>query len=118
MSKFEVLSQEFTHGYTIPSVDVESSAQSSYKILINGESGAKEILINFQDGPVKEAGVNGIFVEDLLTIAVARLKHFQSGEFPSERNEQAIKFIKSAHHILNERTRERVKRGVEGLSKK
>ena len=39
MSNFKSISQQFTHGYTIPSVDIESPDQSRYKILINGLAG-------------------------------------------------------------------------------
>jgi hypothetical protein len=71
---------------------------------------------SFQEGPVLEAGVNGIFVEDLLCICLDRLKGYQTGKFPSPDNDEAIRCLEQALEALDRRTRERERRGVEGTS--
>jgi hypothetical protein len=72
--------------------------------------------IEFQKGPVKETGPNGIFMEDLLAIVLDRLYGFQSGEYSCRENSLAITKIEEALHWLNHRTAGRVRRGVEGTS--
>lgn len=72
--------------------------------------------ISFQNGPVKEAGVNGCHQEDLLAIVIDRLQHFQKGDFSCRENALAITKIEEAMHWLNHRTAGRVKRGVEGTN--
>lgn len=72
--------------------------------------------IKFQEGPVKEFGINGCFIEDLLTIVIGRLEEYQRGGFPCRENEYAIYFCVQALIMLNKRTDERKKRGVEGLN--
>lgn len=72
--------------------------------------------IEFQNGPVKENGVNGIHQEDLLVVVLDRLKSFQAGEYSCRENALAITKIEEAMHWLNHRTRGRMDRGVEGTS--
>ena len=74
--------------------------------------------IIFQNGPVKENGVNGLHQEDLLAIVIDRLQHFQRGTFACRENALALTKIEEAMHWLNERTAERQARGVEGTSEK
>lgn len=73
--------------------------------------------IRFQNGPVKENGVNGCHQEDLLAIVIHRLRGFQSGDFACRENAIALTKIEEALHWLEHRTRERQKRGVEGTNK-
>lgn len=72
--------------------------------------------IQFQTGPVQEAGVNGITHEALLSIVIHRLTSFQSGSFACRENAVALTHIESALMWLEKRTRDRIKRNVEGLS--
>lgn len=69
----------------------------------------------FQNGAIKEAGVNGCHNEDLIAIVIDRLKGFQSGEFACFANVQALEHLHSALLVLNKRTNERIERGVEGI---
>ncbi len=39
------------------------------------------IKITFQNGPVQEAGVNGVFMEDVIDVLVDRLQNYQAGAF-------------------------------------
>ena len=74
-------------------------------------------LIEFQDGPVNEAGVNGLTHEVLLAIVADRLRSFQQGPFASRYNALALTHIEDAQNWLNRRTLERMRRGVEGTHK-
>lgn len=73
--------------------------------------------ICFQDGPIAEAGFNGISNESLLAIVIDRLQGFQSGPFSCRENAIALTKIQEAMHWLHHRTRERMARGVEGTNK-
>lgn len=73
---------------------------------------ATEIL--FQNGPIAEAGVNGVTHEALLAILIDRLECFQKGPFESAYNELALHNLKSAQKWLQQRTKDRMARGVEG----
>lgn len=70
--------------------------------------------LSFQNGPIKEAGVNGITQEALLAVLKDRLEGFQSGQFKCHDNEVALDHIESAKLWLFKRTLERVARNVEG----
>ncbi len=70
--------------------------------------------ISFQNGPIKEAGVNGLTQEALLAIVIDRLRCFQSGNFACKENETALALCEAALGTLQSRTRKRIARGVEG----
>jgi len=70
--------------------------------------------ISFQNGPIKEFGVNGIHNEDLIAIVIDRLDGFQSGDFACEDNAVAKCLLEKALSQLKKRTDEREARGVEG----
>ena len=76
------------------------------------------VKVSFQNGPVKESGINGCHHEDLLAIVIDRLQHFQAGEYTCRENAIALTKIEEAMHWLNHRTNARKKRGVEGTHKK
>jgi hypothetical protein len=73
-----------------------------------------EAFVNFQKGPIKEAGVNGLTHEALLAILIDRLRSFQKGPFPSRENAIALTHLEEALMWLHQRTRDRLRRGVEG----
>jgi len=74
--------------------------------------------VSFQNGPIKENGVNGCHQEDLLAIVVDRLQCFQKGEFACRENAMALTKIEEALMWLRKRTQDRIDRGVEGTSNK
>lgn len=74
--------------------------------------------IRFQDGPINEAGVNGISGEALLAIVEDRLIGFQAGQYECRENAVALTKIQEAMMWLQKRTLDRVKRGVEGTNQK
>lgn len=74
--------------------------------------------INFQNGPIKEAGVNGITQEALLAITIDRLRSFQSGPYACDDNQNALNHCEDALKALQKRTVARIARGVEGTHEK
>ncbi len=74
-------------------------------------------FIRFQNGPIKEAGINGATNEVLLAIVVDRLQSFQKGGFSCRENAIALTKIEEALHWMQHRTEARIARGVEGETK-
>jgi hypothetical protein len=72
------------------------------------------VQVSFQNGPIKEAGVNGVTHEALLAIVEDRLVGFQSGPYACADNAEALDHIRGAMECLQRRTKARVARGVEG----
>jgi hypothetical protein len=72
--------------------------------------------IHFQNGPVKEHGVNGATSEALLAILIHRTKVL-NGNFPCDENKRAISYMENALALFEQRTRDRLNRGVEGQNK-
>lgn len=71
-------------------------------------------LVLFQNGPIAEVGVNGVTHEVLLAIVADRLRSFQKGPYACKANACALTHIEEALHWLQQRTIERMRRGVEG----
>lgn len=74
--------------------------------------------IEFQNGPVKEAGVNGISGEALIAVVSDRLRSFQAGPFACHENACALTKLEEGLMWLQKRTRDRLARGVEGTNAK
>lgn len=99
---------------------VNSDAQEpqSFDIIGTHLDGEEEFLVglSFQDGPIKECGVNGIDNEILLEIVYERLKTFHT-MFPKDSDtKRAKECVAMALVWLNNRTSKREQRGVEGTS--
>ena len=78
--------------------------------------GRSVVEIHFQNGPVKEAGINGITDEALFAILIDRLQGFQRGQYSCRENAIALTHLETALLWLLNRTRAREARGVEGTS--
>lgn len=74
------------------------------------------MVILFQNGPINEAGVNGITQEVLLAIVADRLRSFQAGRFSCSENAAALSHVEEAQHWLQQRTLARMRRAVEGTN--
>lgn len=74
-------------------------------------------LVSFQNGPIKEAGINGHTHEAYLAILIDRMECFQAGKFASHDNQMALDHLEEARMWLLKRTQERMNRGVEGTHK-
>lgn len=70
--------------------------------------------LDFQNGPIKEVGTNGVTLEVLLTIVADRLRVHQNSQFVNEFNERAFESVRDAMFHLKARTAARELRGVEG----
>jgi hypothetical protein len=73
--------------------------------------------VHFQEGPIMEAGINGIMNEDLIAIIIRRLNCFQKTQYACRENDMAIQKLEEAMMWINKRTQERRARKVEGTSK-
>lgn len=71
-------------------------------------------VILFQNGPIAEAGVNGVTQEVLLAIVIDRLRSFQAGAYACRENGRALILLEDALRVLHNRTLARMQRGVEG----
>jgi hypothetical protein len=76
------------------------------------------VVIRFQNGPIAEAGVNGLTQEVLLAIVADRLRSFQAGQYACRENALALTKVEEAMHWLHSRTLARMARGVEGTHQK
>jgi hypothetical protein len=74
------------------------------------------IAFNLQNGPVKEKGVNGCQVNTVIEAAKVILEGLNK-QFPCRENSVAITKLDEAIMWLDKRTKDREKRGVEGLNK-
>lgn len=74
--------------------------------------------VDFQCGPIKEKGINGVANEDLLVMVLRRLESFQTSDFRCRENALAITNIEQALLWLIKRTMGREQRGVEGTHEK
>ena len=101
--------------------NLATGANHAYTILLppgHGVDGINAWSVNFQNGPIKEVGVNGITGEALLAIQIDRLRGFQNGPFKCRENAIALTHCEEALMWLQRRTLERIKRGVEGTHEK
>lgn len=88
------------HWFETESVDEDGSTFTLYS--------------HFQEGAIKEVGINGYMNEDLLLMIAVRLEHFQKGEFACEENQKALDCVNEALEHLMARTLRRESEGVEG----
>jgi hypothetical protein len=72
--------------------------------------------IVLQDGPVRENGVNGDQIDEVLRFVVETLRKFNQPPYESDYTTRAIALCDEALDELAARTNERVARGVEGTS--
>ena len=87
-----------------------------FKSLTEEEKLELRAAIQFQYGPVKQQGANGISNEALLAIVLDRLARFQMGKFRCKENDEAMQAIHKGLYWLRQRTESRMARGVEGTS--
>lgn len=98
---------------TVTVVDEPGSGGANHAYAIIG-GGVVPTHIRFQNGPIAEAGVNGITHEALLAILCDRMRGFQSGPYASADNAEALTHMEAAQTALQRRTKARMARGVEG----
>ena len=69
-----------------------------------------------QTGPIKEVGVNGCQIDDLIKFARRTIEIFDR-KFPCRENSFVIAKLQEAEMWLEERKTQRSQRGVEGYNK-
>ena len=115
MRKLGIGDERFTSVYA---VDEPAVGGASHEYVILTGISEKVGNVTFQKGPVKQAGTNGCFIEDLIAICIDRLTGFQSGDFACRENAKALTKLEEALHWLDHRTKDRQSRGVEGTFEK
>ena len=102
------------HAYFITGADFDSNPSSATALDYAKATESEGCVVLFQNGPIPEAGVNGVTHEALLAIVADRLRSFQRGPYSCKANACALTHIEEAQHWLQQRTLERMRRGVEG----
>ena len=107
------------NGLEVFSVPGPHSAEPNghhYEVRFSTRTSHKTVLIDFQEGPVKTFGLNGVTNEALLAILIDRTKVLNDA-FPCEENEVALTHMWDALRSLEARTTRRVATGLEGQMK-
>jgi hypothetical protein len=73
------------------------------------------IGFKLQNGPIKEAGLNGCQVTDIIQVAKFIIEKLNE-KFPCRENDNTITYLDYAIYHQEARTKNRVVRGVEGHS--
>ena len=75
------------------------------------------VSFTIQNGPIKEAGVNGCQVVDMIAVAKHIIEQLNA-KYPCRENAVTITKLDEALMWQEKRTKDREKRGVEGTSQK
>ena len=102
------------HLYQIAGFNTASNASDPF-VARHGQP-AEHATVLFQNGPidVDGNGLNGVTHEALLAVLCDRLRGFQKGPYACKANACALTHLEEALHWLQQRTIERMRRGVEG----
>ena len=76
-----------------------------------------QIAFQIQNGPIKEHGINGCQVNEIIEAAKLILEGLNKN-FPCRENSSAITKLDEALMWLEKRTKDREARGVEGFNKR
>lgn len=101
------------HRYEISGFDISTNASNDVVT-----DNFNTLVILFQNGTLLENGVNGVTIEALLAVIIDRLRSFQSGPFACRENAIALTKAEELLHWLQQRTIDRLRRGVEGTHQK
>ena len=95
-------------------VDEPGPGGANHSYFIEVKRGMYAVTLNFQNGPIAEAGVNGITHEALIAIILDRMRAFQGDHYACRENAIVITKLEEALMWLHKRTQNREARGVEG----
>jgi hypothetical protein len=114
--KHDLLTNKYTRVLHEPKEAMEYNAPHHFKVFADmGQQVPFQVgEVNFQCGPIKEVGVNGVMNEDLIAMIITRLEHFNQSDFRCRENSMAITKLEEALLWLRKRTIGRENRGVEG----
>ena len=97
-------------------VEAHDAMSPSQQEHIEVNTADHSVCVTIQDGPIQEAGENGIQATDML-IYVKNLFESLNAAYPCRENALSITKIDEAIHWQFARTMDRRKRNVEGQSK-
>jgi len=89
----------------------ESEIRPHHHIYIRHDKSS--LTFTLQNGPVKENGVNGCQVDEIIMAAMLIIEGLDE-RFPCKENKAAISDLQQALYWLNKRREDRQTRGVEG----
>jgi hypothetical protein len=117
--KHDLLRTKYTKVLHENDADMRFNAPNHFIVTVSeslkpGELETMVGKVDFQEGPCKECGVNGVGNEDLIAMVITRLVHFQKSEYACRENALAITKLEEAMLWLRKRTMGREQRGVEG----
>ena len=108
--KHDLLTNKYTRVFHENDSLIEFNAPHHFKVFnIQNEQIGE---VNFQKGPIKENGVNGVCNEDLISMVICRLEHFQKSDFSCRENAVAITKLEESLLWLRKRTMGREQSGV------
>lgn len=114
----EVTNRLLTNKYTrvFHEDEFTNNAPHHFKVYESTRTPEPKLLgqVDFQEGPIKESGVNGVCNEDLIAMVICRLDSFQRSPYKCAENAMAIDKLEEALICLRRRTVDRENRGVEG----
>jgi hypothetical protein len=118
MEKLEhdLLTSYYTEVWHEDSSEIKFNVPNHFQVRPTGDSLKVLTEVNFQEGPCKECGVNGVGNEDLIAMVICRLESFQKSEYSCRENAVAITKLEEALLWLRKRTMGREKRKVLGTS--
>ena len=116
----DLLTTKFTEVWHEDEKDMKFNAPNHFVVTVSenlkpGELETMVCKIDFQEGPIKECGVNGVGNEDVISMVICRLEHFQKSEFACRENALAVTKLEEALLWLRKRTIGREQRGVDGM---
>lgn len=86
-----------------------------------GITSGRGFVISWQNGPLgrdnERKEPNGAFVEDVIQAVIERIEHYQNSRFNCKENAEALHHLHEAARWLDERTKNREARQVEGTHK-
>lgn len=103
---YQTLSRDFN------GVEVKYITPNNYSITY----GDRVLALSFQNGPIKDDIPNGITNESLITILKHRINALNEKN-PCMMNINCLHYLDKAEQALEERTRDRLIRSVEGSDK-
>jgi hypothetical protein len=121
---------DLNEALTITVTDEPGHGGANYQYLIHRKNETDQTethcFIGFQNGPIKEVGVNGVSGEALIAIVIDRLRSFQHGPTQDTNShgqyacwDNAIALTRLEDALMRQkRTHDRMARGVEGTRQK
>lgn len=89
------------------------SDQIKQSLLANPYRYQNEFMdITFQQGLPPDVGINGVRVEDVIEVVIAKLESYQTGSLACSENVEAIQSLLAAKDAIKRRRQRRMLQGV------